>query len=847
MPIRQPTIQTVQLTGQTTFTIPFEYLMRKFVKLTLISSTERKELVLGTDYRFTTKTTVQMLSVIAPQFTKMEIRRVTSASEPVVSFIDGSVLRAGSLNAANTQTLHVAEEARDSVNIDGTGISPEGQLDARGRRIVNVAIGVEDSDAITLGQVKGYDASALNSAKRAEVILNDISKVLGGTPHRRKVAYELGLKFPDYEECRIKADNANYIYPQSMAIKDDAIYVLYSVVPSVAHTFVVKFSHNGTYLGYHHILVQAISEGLHIDGANVYVADRSGNIVRAVKPSVPNKDPITPASTHAVGVYGQFTFSKGKLYTEQRVPEVGLVTGRTSFAVHDATTFALERTFTMPLIDSGYILVDTTPLAPYFPKRQGFAIKDGYFIAFMGSYWGQGEQVGPYKYQGVKAMSTCGTVIAQSMLYPDKQLAMLRANGYDADRVESEGGCVYNNKVYELVITKSATQAGATSTGIIIWEVMSPDVDAIDFEDCEADVISYNADHYSIGTFPRSVAGYANPITGALFTSVQEIIEYMRDANQKVFNFYTSTVTGILDSAGVAYKGATYVSITNMNANTIYIKEVRGDTSKEYYAVFNSATGKHDNIVPIRHTLVASDITLHGIVGATSRQLGRVLGVAYGAVDKYVADADKVMAIDIQSAETSQPLFLGGGSSLYRSANAINFVTNPDVNAKGGTVRWSVDSAGQLSPFVDDTYNIGYANKRVSTVFSKNGVQTTSDARLKTALVDFTEAELKASCEIADKIGFWEWKDDGDRRHCGLTVQLVIDILAKHGLKPFDYSFICHDEWEAADEERNEEGDLLKPAVKAGDIYSFRDNELNRFLMRGTAYRLKRIEEALSK
>lgn len=179
MAIRQATIQTVQLTGQTTFTVPFEYLMRKFVKLTLVNPTERKELVLGTDYRFTTKTTVQMLTAIDARFTKMEVRRVTSASEPVVSFIDGSVLRASSLNASTTQALHVAEEARDSVNIDGTGISPDGQLDARGRRIVNVANGVEDSDAITLGQVKGYDTSALNSAIRAEAAADRASGAVG--------------------------------------------------------------------------------------------------------------------------------------------------------------------------------------------------------------------------------------------------------------------------------------------------------------------------------------------------------------------------------------------------------------------------------------------------------------------------------------------------------------------------------------------------------------------------------------------------------------------------------------------------------------------------------------------
>ncbi|ASU01175.1 tail fibers protein [Vibrio phage JSF25] len=54
------TIVVYDITGQTDYTIPFEYLARKFVVVTLIGQ-DRKVLTLNTDYRFTTKTTIGLL------------------------------------------------------------------------------------------------------------------------------------------------------------------------------------------------------------------------------------------------------------------------------------------------------------------------------------------------------------------------------------------------------------------------------------------------------------------------------------------------------------------------------------------------------------------------------------------------------------------------------------------------------------------------------------------------------------------------------------------------------------------------------------------------------------------
>lgn len=160
------TIITIALTGQTDFNVPFEYLARKFVEVTLLG-VNRLPLVLNTDYRFVSKTMISLTRPYTAEYSKLEIRRVTSASERLVDFHDGSILRAYDLNLSQIQTLHVAEEARD-LTADTIGVNDEGHLDARNRKIVNLAYAENNADAIPLGQVIQWNTSALNSATRAE-------------------------------------------------------------------------------------------------------------------------------------------------------------------------------------------------------------------------------------------------------------------------------------------------------------------------------------------------------------------------------------------------------------------------------------------------------------------------------------------------------------------------------------------------------------------------------------------------------------------------------------------------------------------------------------------------------
>jgi len=198
--------------------------------------------------------------------------------------------------------------------------------------------------------------------------------------------------------------------------------------------------------------------------------------------------------------------------------------------------------------------------------------------------------------------------------------------------------------------------------------------------------------------------------------------------------------------------------------------------------------------------------------------------------------------------------YIGSALTIYRNSGEVYF-------------------GGSIAPNVDNTKSNGAAYLRWSTVYAGTGTINTSDAREKNEVRSLTENEILAAQALSKEIGAYKFlksieeKGDAAREHIGMTVQRAIEVMESFGLVPFNYGFICYDEWdqqtetipavEAVEEVLDEAGNVVTPAVEAkpeeikvireaGNRYSFRMDELSMFIARGVVARLESVEARLS-
>lgn len=250
------------------------------------------------------------------------------------------------------------------------------------------------------------------------------------------------------------------------------------------------------------------------------------------------------------------------------------------------------------------------------------------------------------------------------------------------------------------------------------------------------------------------------------------------------------------------------------------------------------------------HGIRATELACAVVTGSTFS--GNVSGDKTVRADGMILDGS-VYTITSKTATELRviPTATGQGVRMASTSGGDDCIVGHDTVGTGtfaSTLHIRSGNTG-IYPDSDNTVILGRSSNRWSTVYAGTGTINTSDAREKTPVRSLNEHELEASKLIGKEIGVYQWlsavskKGELAREHIGLTVQRAIEILTGCGLSPFDYGFICYDEWDIPEQIiTNDDGtETIIPASK-GDRYSFRMDELTLFIAAGFNARLDALE-----
>ena len=151
--------------GKQSYTFPFPYLSKQFVKVRYEGGSGTTNLEYNRDYSVEGQSV--LLRSVAPANVTVYVYRQTPTSS-LVDFNDGSILLASEMDKMAAQLLHVEEENSDFLLNSAMVTDDDGAWQGRGRRIKNLRDPQQPQDVVTLNYLDGVGVARQDELQRIE-------------------------------------------------------------------------------------------------------------------------------------------------------------------------------------------------------------------------------------------------------------------------------------------------------------------------------------------------------------------------------------------------------------------------------------------------------------------------------------------------------------------------------------------------------------------------------------------------------------------------------------------------------------------------------------------------------
>lgn len=388
--------------------------------------------------------------------------------------------------------------------------------------------------------------------------------------HKRKIQHVLPLKFPHWQEFNNQYDGTR-LYPQSFTMDWEAqeIFVYYSPTSTTVtnNRVVAVFDMTCNEYKTSFIAGHAGGEGIAIRYFNgnryLYVKEENHILGRYLINELPTPlQVLTPQETYEVNVEWQFATDNEKWVFVDADSDYGREYRKSSLSLTD-TSFNLIGGISVDKAASGLF---NSPYETRFTKRQGIALGNSKIYFGLGGYVDI-LQDNPYGDYGVRVLNMQGEIETDGVTNAQEMGNILIEKGFNVDRIENEGVHVSpDGKIYSLCITTDVDPDHSEIEGIIIFEEFSGHEDSINFSKNSTFYPMLNHDLINSSMYPRIYKGqYINQLTGEIFTSIAQVIDYMFDTSMTTIRMFSSIQDLHSEYYGGIVPNNHLIEITNFN------------------------------------------------------------------------------------------------------------------------------------------------------------------------------------------------------------------------------------------------------------------------------------------
>lgn len=382
-----------------------------------------------------------------------------------------------------------------------------------------------------------------------------------GDPYRRSVVMSLPIRFPGYTTV-LSEKSYTYLFPQGFCYDGTELFIMYGSSTSMPWVSV----HDATTGAYKNgfSLDRVFGESIQVvtvGGIRYLYMTSTNTMCRWNINTMPaERATLTPANVYNINAFSHFSYQSGQFIVQTRV--------QTSSGLAKYWFTRWNDTFTTRLGEVRFDPVDQwtidAGLIPLNPKSQGFcSFRDGFAVGYGGGHVPGTSVWTPDKIGGIKIFDAQGNVIKSGLCDPNKMAQTFIDGGYPVGAYfECEGVATYNGELRALFCVNAHDVAEASTRGILITrELGGP----MRFKDAASAPIRVGNQTRIQNAIHCPTGGALNsPIDGTAITTLEGVIEMMRNSQLYRFSFTTAGVT-MTDLAGDTIQAGLLIDIKTAN------------------------------------------------------------------------------------------------------------------------------------------------------------------------------------------------------------------------------------------------------------------------------------------